>query len=95
MHKIKAATHFALLFFFIGTLLFLLQLLIGELSVITILGYFYVIFAIIVNLIMLVIQLLILAFRDDKLMTLKSIGILLLNVPIAYLYYYTVLNYLI
>jgi len=95
MYKIKAATQFALLFFSIGTLLFLVQLLVGQLSMITFIGYYFVMLAILINVLMLTIQFLILVFKNDKMMTLKSIGILLINIPIAYLYYYTILNYII
>ena len=95
MYKIKAAYQFALIFFIPGTLLFLIQLMIREISLVTIIGYYFVALAILLNVIMLVIQLLILLFRTDKIKTLKSIGILLINIPIAYAYYYTVMNFLI
>jgi len=95
MVKIKEAFQFALLFFVLGTLLFVIQLIIGEISIVTIIGLYYVILAVIINVIKLFHQLSILLFRKDKIMTLKSIGVILINIPIAYLYFFIVTNYLI
>lgn len=96
MKRLKATYKVALLFFTLGTLLFLLQIIVRDITGITFVGYLYVIGSIIINLIILIILLFSLALEKDKRTeTLKSIGVILINVPIAYLYFYIVIEYLI
>ncbi len=94
MKQLKTTSSIALFFFAIGTLLFVLQIIIRGITGVTILGYYYVMVSIIINLIIIVI-LLISLLIERKLETLKSIGIILANIPIAYLYFYIVTKYLI
>lgn len=57
-------------------------------------GFFYIILALIVNLVMLLTLLVtLITFPENRLKSLKTIGILLINIPIATLYFYTLINW--
>jgi len=79
-------------FFCIGTLLFLLQITIGKSIDLIFVGLLFVVIAIIFNLIVLLV-LIINLIQFDQLHTLKSIGIIVLNLPIAAGYLYLILEY--
>lgn len=94
MHKIKASKFFFFIFFGIGSLLFLIQLIVQELSLVTIIGYYYLLLVLAINSLILLGLFISLIFEDNKLKTLKAMGIILLNLPIACLYLTIVLNHL-
>ncbi len=73
-------------FFLIGSILFLIQLLIQEFTFITIIGLYYILFAVLVNLLLVLMLLIALFIDNNKFDTLKSIGILSANIPIAMIY---------
>ena len=86
MKTFKVSCRIALFFFVVGTLLFLLQHATKNMDWLLIIGFYYVLFSVFINVII-VLTLLAKLFMDaEKLQTLKSIGIILLNAPIAYLY---------
>ena len=92
MNRFKATSKIAWISFSIGTLLFVLQVFIKGINTVTIIGYYYVGLAVIINSIILMILLSILYLKKNKIETIKSIGIILLNIPIALLYYQIVIN---
>lgn len=81
--------------FILGSILFLIQLIISDLSTITIIGLYYVAIALFVNLVILLGLILALIFESNKKDTLKSIGILSTNIPIAAVYTLIVINYVV
>lgn len=85
----------ALLSFIIGTILFVLQLYFqGTIRIIDI-GLIFIIIAVIINTISLIALIFnLLVNTDYKLEILKTCGMILLNIPIAILYFYTLLRYL-
>lgn len=96
MKQLKTTYKVALAFFTFGTLLFILQVIVRGITGITMVGYFYVIVSIIINLIILIVLVFSLAIKNENIPeTLKSIGVILANIPIAYLYFYIVMNFLI
>lgn len=95
MNRFKFAKKFALVFFIIGSTLFLIQIMTSELTAITIFGYYYLILSIIINLIFVILLLCTLVLDKNKKETIKSIGVLMLNIPIAFIYAYLVLNHII
>ncbi len=92
MDKIKPAQYLALSSFAVGTLLLILQFIWPWAMLITILGFYYLLFAIVVNSFVLIVYLVCVIINDNRKASLKAIGILLMNLPIAYCYAYTVLN---
>lgn len=95
MSTIKFTTKTATLFFLIGTLLFLIQIVVRGISTITIIGLYYVVFSVLINLILVLLLIKKLFFKNNKMSTATSIGILTINIPIAYLYFYIVTTFLI
>lgn len=95
MNKFRASLFIAILFFVIGTLLLVLQAIYGDITSITFAGYYFVLIAIVLNLAILLVLVVVLSFFPEKRETLKSIGVILLNIPIAYIYYLIVMTYLI
>lgn len=92
MDRLKTAITVAALFFVIGTIFLILQLCFKDRFEITIFGYYYVCFSIIVNIAALGSLLVVLMLKDNKIKTLKSMGVLLINIPIAYLYFLIVIK---
>ncbi|MEM5565418.1 hypothetical protein WNY78_09890 [Psychroserpens sp. AS72] len=92
MDRLKTAFWLATLFFVIGTIFLILQLCFTDMFEITLLGYYYVYFSVIVNIIAVVLLLIVLIFKSDKIKTVKAIGVLLINIPIAYLYFLIVIK---
>ncbi len=95
MKNIKLTINTAIVFFSIGTLLLLIQIVVREISTITIIGLYYVIFSILINLFLVLLLILKLIFKSNKISTVKSIGILTINIPIALFYYFLVIRYFI
>lgn len=95
MINIKLTIKTAILFFSIGTLLLLIQMRVREISTITIVGLYYVVGSVMINLILVVLLIIELIFKENKISTLKSIGILTINIPITILYYFLVIAYFI
>lgn len=85
-NKLKLSLLIAKSSFVIGTVLFVLQLIFNKNDSILIVGYHYVSLAIFVNLIY-ILLLIITLFENERIKeTLKCIGIILLNIPIAIIY---------
>lgn len=92
----------AFLSFVIGTILFVLQLYFTSLVKLTTIGIVFVITAVVINSILLIGLIFRLLFglifstinHNNKLNLLKSIGLVLLNIPIAIIYLFTLLKYL-
>lgn len=93
MKTFKISAGIALAFFAIGTILFLLQLIISEMNALTIVGFYFLITAIGIN--CLVALTLIGRFIIDKdhIETLKSLSIILANIPIAFVYVFIIFEY--
>ena len=85
----------ALVFFSIGTLLLLIQIGISKVSLITIIGLYFVIGSTIINLILVLLLIIQLIFDNNKRSTIKCIGFLTLNIPIAAFYYFLVIKFFI
>ncbi|WP_452601609.1 hypothetical protein [Pontimicrobium sp. MEBiC06410] len=92
MNRLKATIKIALLFFTIGTLLLILHFIFNTSNFIIWLGYMYVLLAIVINSILLIILIVALFIDKEKLETLKSIGVLTLNIPIAFVYFQMVID---
>ncbi|WP_452597154.1 hypothetical protein [Pontimicrobium sp. MEBiC01747] len=92
MNRLKATIKIALLFFTIGTLLLILHFIFNTSNFIIWLGYMYVLLAIVINSILLIILIVALFIDKEKLETLKSIGVLSLNIPIAFVYFQMVID---
>ncbi|GAB5401376.1 MAG: hypothetical protein Aureis2KO_29610 [Aureisphaera sp.] len=89
----KSAKWIAITFFCIGTLLFLIQLLLGDAMEIAFLGMLYTAFAVLFNgtiLLFLIIDLI----RRDLLESFYGICLILANVPIAMGYVYLLLEFI-
>ncbi len=92
MEKFKTTAKTALVFFSIGTLFLFTHLLFrGSLRLI-LAGYLYVIASVFINGLIVSVLLYTLIMESNKKETLKSIGILLLNAPIAYSYFLIAIN---
>lgn len=87
MDRLKIASWIAFIFFGFGTLFLILQFCYENKFAITIFGWYYVLFSIVFNSLIVLILLVILVFNTNRVKTLKSIGILLINIPIAYAYF--------
>ncbi|MDC8004445.1 hypothetical protein POV27_10315 [Aureisphaera galaxeae] len=91
--SLEVAKRIALIFFSIGTFLFLMQLLLGDGLELVFLGMIFVIIAVIFNgfiLLVLVVDLI----RKDLLETFFAICIILANIPIAFGYAYILTEFL-
>jgi hypothetical protein len=87
------STYLALLSFSIGTILFILHLIFPYEDGIIILGFFYVLFAILINsLSLLNLCYLFITKPENRETNAIRILILLANIPIALLYFYIVMN---
>lgn len=92
MSRLKAIIKITALFFIIGTLLLLLHFIFNASDFIIWLGYMYVLLAIFINSIILILLIVALIIDQQKIETLKSIGVLLLNIPIALVYFQMVID---
>lgn len=76
------------LFFLVGTLLILLFGILKSFEIVLI-GWYYVIGSVIINLLVLLVQIVFsFVYKKHQLIILKKTTILLLNIPIAFFYYY-------
>ncbi|MDO5980099.1 hypothetical protein [Flavivirga spongiicola] len=91
----KVSSKIALVSFSIGTILFVLQVFIKGINAVTMIGYYYVGLAIIINSLVFIMLLSLLFINKNKRETIQSIGIILFNIPIAFLYYSIVIHKLI
>ena len=89
----KTTKWMALIFFVVGTLLFLLRGLANNHFIIIILGRVFIAFAAVFNSIILII-LLVDLIRKDRLESFYAICIVLANIPIAITYAYIILEYI-
>ncbi len=92
MDRLKIAISTARIFFGFGTFLLILQFCHENKFAITIFGFYYVLFSILCNGLIVLIYLGVLVLKSNRIKTLKSIGILILNIPIAYVYFLIVTN---
>jgi len=88
----KSARNIALIFFIVGTFLFILNAFIDEYPPMMMLGFFFVVFAIVFNSVVLLI-LLVDLIRKDRLESFFAICIILANIPIAAGYVYIITEY--
>ncbi len=85
----------AFLSFIMGTLLFVFQLYFQGVFRIIHFGLIFIVVAVIINAISLIALIFtLLGNTDCRLEILKTCGLILLNIPIAILYFYTLLRYL-
>jgi len=94
MEKLKKYIGFklAVFYFAVGTSLFLSYLIYNN-STILMIGYFYVLTAIISNLILEAVFLIqLLSKKEDQYKIMANMAILLVNIPIAILYFFIVLE---
>lgn len=94
-NKVEGARTLALFFFSIGTVLFLLQIIFRDINVITMIGFYYLFISIICNMFFVAVLLIGLLLKESVKQTLKAIVVLLINIPIAYIYMLIVFEYLI
>jgi len=90
--SLKSARTIALIFFIVGTFLFVINVFTKEYAPIVTLGLFFVVFAILFNTIVLLI-LLVDLIRKDRLDSFFGICIILANLPIAAGYFYLTMEY--
>ena len=90
----KIGIQAAIISFGLGTLLLIIYA-ITHLIEIAIIGYYYLIVTLFINSILaLVFLILAIIFKSERIKNLKTIGIMLLNIPIAFLYVIIVFDYL-
>ena len=84
----------AIISFIIGTILFSFFLYFGETFIPTMVGLKFIIVAIVLNSILLASNFLTLLINEtDRYENLKTCGIILLNIPIAILYFYIIISF--
>lgn len=83
----------ALVFFTMGTFLFFLQIYMGKLTALTVIGFYYLIIAIIINCIFLITLIVKLILDQHRAETVRSIGIILANIPIATAYIFILFEF--
>lgn len=94
MERLKVSIKIAATFFAVGTLLFLIRITIGgTIDWLLALGFYYLGAALIINLFVLLALIVALIVDNDKAETLIAIGVILLNLPIAYFYATTILEH--
>lgn len=94
MNRFKACFNIAKLFFAIGTCIFLLHLIFRDTVGFIWIGYIYTMFSIVINSIIVIVLIIALIIEHNRTETLKSIGIILTNAPIAFGYFLIVIEYL-
>ena len=93
MNTLQTSAAIALVSFTIGTLLFFLQLVNFNMVSLPILGLYYLFLAVVVNLVVLLVLVIKFFIEKQKTDTLKSMGIILANAPIASFYAYILFEY--
>lgn len=94
MNSLKSSRTITKFFFIVGTILFIIQIITQSINGITLLGLYYVVASIIINSIIVLILLIKLIQKEKRTETIKSIGIILINAPIALFYYFIVMNFI-
>ncbi|WP_346882834.1 hypothetical protein [uncultured Algibacter sp.] len=92
MNRFKSSSILAVISFGIGTILFISQLIIGKFSNLLFIGYIYVIIAIIINLLAVIALVFSFAKNYNKKDALRCFGVILINIPIAYLYFLIIIQ---
>jgi len=92
MDRLVFAIWTAAMFLGFGTSFLIAQLCFENNFAITIFGYYYVLFSILCNSVIVLVLSIVLIFKSNRIKTLKSIGVLLINIPIAYIYFLIVIN---
>ena len=92
MIRLKGAKKIAISFFSIGTILFVMELLLGDLGTLVFLGVAFVAIAVLVNSIIVLLAIIDL-IRKDRLESFYAICVLLANIPIAALYVYFLIKF--
>jgi len=92
MNTFKTSKQIAIWSFSIGTLLLLLHLIFKTSLSIIRLGYAYVVFATILNGLILISLSITLFIAKDRKETLKSMGVITLNIPITLVYFQIVID---
>lgn len=83
----------AIISLIVGTVLFSLQLYLGKETSLISIGFIFVVIAVIINSISLLIMVFyLLGNSKQKIEVFKTIGIILLNIPIAVLYFYIIIS---
>ena len=94
MTRFKACFNIAKIFFCIGTAIFLLHFIFRDTSFLIWIGYIYTMFSIVINTIIVIVLLIALILERRRIETLKSIGVILANAPIAYGYFLIVIEFI-
>lgn len=94
MNRFKACFNVAKIFFAIGTCIFILHFIFRRIDAFIWIGYIYTMLSIVINSIIVIVLLIALIIERKRIETLKSIGIILANAPIAYGYFLLVIEYL-
>ena len=83
----------AVLSFIIGTILFSFYLYFGRTFIPEIVGFKFILVAIVINLILLILNFVVLIINEtSRYENLKTCGIILINIPIAILYLYLIIS---
>lgn len=90
MITIKTTKWISLFFFSIGTVLLILQLTNKGLNYITVVGFYYVLLSTLINLVIVGYYLINTIYPDKRITSFKCIGILCINIPIAFFYFYLI-----
>ena len=93
MKTFKISAAIALVFFLIGTFLFLLQLVTTDMLTLPIISFYYLLIALFFNAIVLLTLIGKLFIDSNYSEILKSIAIILVNIPIAIFYTYIIFKY--
>ena len=94
MKRLKISIKIAATFFVIGTILFLLGLSIGsEINGLFIVGFYYLIISIVINLFVLLALIVALIVDNERAETLMAISVILLNLPVAFFYAKTIIEF--
>ncbi|MBU3821159.1 hypothetical protein KO566_03730 [Flavobacteriaceae bacterium XHP0103] len=95
LNLIQVSKIVALISFIIGTTLFSLFLYLGESHISVIIGAKFLIVAVLINVILFVLNLLLaLVPNENRIEYLKTGGFILLNIPMAILYIYVIIEFL-
>jgi|GEM_PF-4198916 len=93
MNTLQTSASIAIVSFTIGTLLFLLQLVNFDNHNLPLFGLYYLLLAVLVNLVVLLVLFIKLFSVEHKTEILKSMGIIIANAPIAFIYAYILFEY--
>lgn len=91
--KTTGAKQCAIFFFILGTMLFLLQLIWTGINTITAIGFYFTAIAVLCNAFFILVLLVGLLLKENLIDTLKAIGLICINIPVAIGYAYITLEY--